>query len=138
MTKIHATAIVERGAELDGNVEIGPFSLVGNRVRLGDGVRLLSHAVVCGNTEIGARSTVHPHAVLGGGPQFRGDLGTDARLVIGRDTIIREHVTMNSGSVKGGGITRVGDNGYFMAYSHEAHYCCFGDGVTFVHGHAFV
>ena len=134
MAKIHATAIVETGAKLGADVEIGPFSLVGSRSHLGDGVRLLSHVVVCGYTEIGARSIVYPHAVLGGGPQFRGDLGVNAHLVIGSDNIIREHVTMNGGSVKGGGATRVGDNGYFMAYSHVAHDCCIGNGVTFANG----
>jgi UDP-N-acetylglucosamine acyltransferase len=134
MTRVHATAIVEDGAALGADVEIGPYSLVGSRVRLGDGVRIGSHVVVAGNTEIGARTVVHPHAVLGGGPQFRGDPGADARLVIGPDTVIREHVTMNGGSVKGGGLTAVGANGYFMAYSHVAHDCHVGDNVTFANG----
>jgi UDP-N-acetylglucosamine acyltransferase len=131
MPKLHRTAIVEEGAVLGADVEIGPFSLVGASARLGDGVRILSHVVVTGHTEIGARSVVHPHAVLGGGPQFRGDTGTQARLLIGADNVIREHVTMNGGSVKGGGLTQVGERGYFMAYSHVAHDCHIGDGVTF-------
>lgn len=131
MAKIHATAIVEDGAVLGADVEIGPFSLVGSKARLGDGVRLLSHAIVAGDTEIGANTIVHPHAVLGGGPQFRGDSGAGARLVIGAGCVIREHVTMNGGSVKGGGFTQVGANGFFMAYSHVAHDCHIGDGVTF-------
>jgi UDP-N-acetylglucosamine acyltransferase len=84
-----------------------------------------------GDTEIGPRSIVHSHAVLGGGPQFRGDSGKDARLVIGTDNVIREHVTMNGGSLKGGGLTQVGDRGYFMAYSHVAHDCHVGNDVTF-------
>jgi UDP-N-acetylglucosamine acyltransferase len=134
MTIIHPTAIVEDGASLGADVEIGPFALVGARARLGDGVRILSHVVIAGDTEIGARSVVHPHAVLGGGPQFRGDSGAETRLVIGGDTIIREHVTMNGGSVKGGGLTQVGDRGYFMAYSHVAHDCHIGHGVTFANG----
>jgi len=134
MAKIHSTAIVEDGAKLGADVEIGPFSLVGSRARLGDGVRLVSHVVICGDTEIGARSTIHSHAVLGGGPQYRGDLGLNAHLVIGSDNIIREHVTMNGGSAKGGSVTRVGDNGYFMAYSHVAHDCSIGNGVTFANG----
>jgi len=131
MPKIHSTAIVEDGAVLGADVEIGPFSLVGSSARLGDGVRLLSHVVISGRTEIGAGSVVHPHAVLGGGPQFRGDTGQEAQLVIGADNIIREHVTMNGGSLKGGGRTQVGNRGYFMAYSHVAHDCHIGDGVTF-------
>ncbi len=131
MARIHTTAIVEDGATLGADVEIGPFSLVGSKVRLDDGVRLLSHVVVVGNTEIGARCVVHPHAVLGGGPQYRGDAGEGARLAIGSDCIVREHVTMNVGSAKGGGLTQIGRSGYFMAYSHIAHDCHIGDGVTF-------
>jgi UDP-N-acetylglucosamine acyltransferase len=134
MAKIHSTALVEDGAALGAEVEIGPFCLIGARARLGDGVRLLSHVVVAGDTEIGARTVVHPHAVLGGGPQFRGDAGAGARLTIGADCVIREHVTMNGGSAKGGGLTQVGARGYFMANSHVAHDCHVGDGVTFANG----
>jgi UDP-N-acetylglucosamine acyltransferase len=131
MAKVHLTAIVEEGAVLGADVEIGPFSLVGSFARLGDGVRILSHVVIAGRTEIGAMSVVHPHAVLGGGPQFRGDTGSQAQLVVGAHNVIREHVTMNGGSVKGGGRTQVGEHGYFMAYSHVAHDCQIGNGVTF-------
>jgi len=134
MAKIHASAIVEDGAALGADVEIGPYSLVGPRVRLGDGVRIASHVVLSGHTEIGPRCVVYPHAVLGGGPQYRGDPGTAARLVIGPDTVIREHVTMNGGSIKGGGLTEVGANGYFMSYSHVAHDCHVGNDVTFANG----
>jgi len=87
-----------------------------------------------GDTDIGAGTVVHSHAVLGGGPQFRGDAGEHARLVIGANTVIREHVTMNGGSRKGGGLTKVGANGFFMAYSHVAHDCHIGEGVTFANG----
>jgi UDP-N-acetylglucosamine acyltransferase len=131
MAKIHPTAIVEDGAVLAADVEIGAFCVIGQRARLGAGVRVLSHVVISGDTEIGRDTIVHPHAVLGGGPQFRGDAGTHARLVIGAENVIREHVTMNGGSVKGGGLTQVGDRGYFMAYSHVAHDCHIGNGVTF-------
>lgn len=134
MPRIHPAAVVEDGASLGDGVEIGAFCYVGPRVRLGDGVRLLPHATVTGRTEIGARTVVHSHAVLGGGPQYRGDEGADARLRIGADNIVREHVTMNGGSVKGGGLTRVGDRGYFMAYSHIAHDCEIGNGVTMANG----
>jgi UDP-N-acetylglucosamine acyltransferase len=131
MPRIHSSAIVEDGASLGSDVEIGPYSIVGSRVRLGDGVKIASHVVLSGETELGARCVVYAHAVLGGGPQFRGDSGKDAKLVVGVDTVIREHVTMNGGSAKGGGLTQVGANGYFMAYSHVAHDCCVGDNVTF-------
>lgn len=136
MNGIHPSAIVAQGAQLGAGVEIGPFCIVGARVRLGEGVRLDSHVVLCGDTEIGARCVVHSHAVLGGGPQFRGDTGEGARLVVGADNVIREHVTMNGGSLKGGGLTQVGDKGYFMAYSHIAHDCHIGNNVTIANGAA--
>jgi UDP-N-acetylglucosamine acyltransferase len=134
MARIHSTAVVEDGANLSDDVEIGPFVLVGPKARLHAGVRLMSHVVVFGETEIGAGTVVHSHAVLGGGPQYRGDAGTGARLTIGAGNVIREHVTMNGGSLKGGGHTHVGSNGYFMAYSHVAHDCHIGDRVTFANG----
>jgi UDP-N-acetylglucosamine acyltransferase len=134
IVKIHPTAIVEDGATLGSDVEIGPFSLIGARAKLGAGVRLHSHVVIAGDTVLGAGTVVHAHAVLGGGPQYRGDKGENARLVIGAGNVIREHVTMNGGSLKGGGLTQVGKDGYFMAYSHVAHDCHIGDGVTFANG----
>ena len=134
IAKVHPAAVVEDRASLGADVEVGAFAYVGARVKLAEGVRLLPHATVTGVTEIGARTIVHSHAVLGGGPQYRGDEGKDARLVIGADNVIREHVTMNGGSAKGGGVTRVGDRGYFMAYSHVAHDCRIGDGVTMANG----
>jgi UDP-N-acetylglucosamine acyltransferase len=131
MPRIHPTAIVEDGAQLGADVELDAYSVVGSRVRLGDGVQLGRHAVVQGDTEIGPRTVVHPHAVLGGPAQFRAPAGESARLVIGAENIIREFVTMNTGTAKGGGVTSVGDRGYFMAYSHVAHDCHVGNDVTF-------
>lgn len=134
MATIHRTAIIEDGARIGADVEVGPYCVVGAKVKLADGVRLQSHVVIQAETEIGARTTIHPHAVLGGPAQYRGDTGAGARLVIGADNVIREHVTMNGGSSKGGGLTRVGSRGYFMAYSHVAHDCQVGDDVTFANG----
>ena len=134
MAKIHPSAIVEDGAVLGADAEIGPFCHVGPKVKLGDGVRLVSHAIVAGDTLLGARSVVHPHAVIGGGPQYRGDDGSGGRLTIGSDCVIRESVTINMGSMKGGGLAEVGARCYFMAYSHVAHDCHIGDGVTFANG----
>jgi UDP-N-acetylglucosamine acyltransferase len=128
---IHPTAIVDAGALLGADVQIGPFCLVGAGVRLGDGVRLMSHVSITGNTVLGARSVVYPQAVLGGDGQFRGNDFADARLEIGEDCVLREGVTMNGGSRRGGGLTRIGARGYFMAYSHVGHDCDVGEGVTF-------
>ncbi|HEY4124153.1 MAG TPA: acyl-ACP--UDP-N-acetylglucosamine O-acyltransferase [Rhizomicrobium sp.] len=132
--KIHPTAIVEDGARLGADVEIGPYSLVGPHVVLGDGVKLHSHVVMKGRVELGARSIVHSHAVLGDEGQIRNHHDPNARLVIGTDTVIREAVTMHTGSKKGGGITTIGDRGYFMATSHIGHDCHVGNDVTFANG----
>lgn len=131
---IHPTAIVENGARLSDAVEIGPYCSVSAGAVLSDGVRLLSHVVIMGNTEIGAGTTVYPQAVLGGGAQIRDAEASEARLVIGRDTVIREGVTISAGSRKGGGLTQIGDRGYFMAYSHFGHDCRIGNDVTLSNG----
>ena len=131
---VHPTAIVEKGAKLGDGVDVGPFAIVGPKAVLANGVKIHSHVVIMGQTEIGAETMVYPHAVLGGPAQYRGDKGEGAKLTIGRSNIIREHVTMSAGSTKGGGHTSVGDNGYFMAYSHVAHDCHVGSTVTFANG----
>jgi UDP-N-acetylglucosamine acyltransferase len=129
--RIHPTALVEDGAVLGADVEIGPFCIVGPGVTLGDGARLLSHVTVIGITTIGARTVVYPQACLGGEGQIRGNDFAEGRLEIGADCVLREMVSMNVGSRKGGGITRVGARGYFMANSHVGHDCHVGDDVTF-------
>lgn len=130
---VHPTAIVEDGARLGDGVEIGPFCLVGRDAVLGDGVRLLSHAIVTGRTEIGARTVIHPQVVLGGEGQIRRN-DFAGRLTVGSDCVLREGVTMSCGSRIGGGITTVGDNGYFMAMSHVGHDCHVDNDVTFANG----
>jgi UDP-N-acetylglucosamine acyltransferase len=119
---------------LGAGVEIGPFCHVASGAELGDGVRLLSHVVIGGTTRIGAGTIVHPHAVLGGEGQIRGLDPTGTALHIGADCVIREHVTMSCGSPKSGGVTTIGDRGYFMAYAHVGHDCHVGNDVTFANG----
>jgi UDP-N-acetylglucosamine acyltransferase len=131
MTQIHPTAIVSPGAQLGQDVEIGAFCTVGPKVQLGDGVRLVSHVVIEGATQIGASSTVYPFAVLGGAPQHLAHKGEDTRLVIGERNIIREHVTMHTGTVGGGGLTKIGSDSLYMVGAHVAHDCIVGDRVTF-------
>jgi UDP-N-acetylglucosamine acyltransferase len=127
--EIHPTAIVAQGAELADGVAVGPFCVVGEKARIGAGTRLHSHVVIEGRTTLGARNRVHPFAVLGGPPQHLAYAGEDTELVIGDDNVIREHVTMNIGTVRGGGSTRVGSNGLFMIESHVGHDCQLGDHV---------
>ena len=131
---IHPTAIIEDGAQLGADVEIGPFCIVGPKATLGDGVRLISQVRISGDTSVGARTVVHPGAVLGGEGQIRGNTATDTRLVIGEDNVIREGVTMNLGSAKGHGVTVIGARGYYMAMSHIGHDCHVGDDVTMANG----
>ena len=130
MGKIHPTAVVEDGAVLSADIEIGPYCLVGRGSRLGDGVRLLAHAVVIGNTEIGSGTEVYPHAVLGGPAQFRAENSDGSALRVGASNIIREYVSINCGTAKGGGLTEIGDGGYFMANSHIGHDCHIGNEVS--------
>jgi len=127
---VHPTSIVEDGAALGPGVEIGPFCHVGPRVVLGEGVRLVSHVSISGVTRIGARTEIHPQAVLGVGGQIRGNDFTDGVLEVGEDCVIREMVSMNAGSRKGGGLTKVGARGYYMVSSHVGHDCVVGDDVT--------
>ncbi len=132
---LHPTAIIEEGAEI-GDVTIGPYCRVGAGAKLRDGVILESHAIVEGDTEIGARTRIHAFAVLGGPPQHTGCKGEGTRLIVGADNVIREHVTMHRGTVAGGGLTRVGANGFFMVGSHVAHDCKVGDRVILANGAA--
>ena len=126
---IHPTAIVAEGAELADGVSVGPFCVIGPKVRIGAGTRLLSHVVIEGRTELGAGNEVHAFTVLGGPPQHTAYAGEDTQLVIGDNNVIREHVTMNIGTARGGGVTRVGSGGFFMIESHVGHDCMVGDQV---------
>jgi UDP-N-acetylglucosamine acyltransferase len=131
MTQIHPTAIVSPGAQLGQDVEIGAYSTVGPKVQLGDGVRLISHVVVDGATQVGAGTTIYPFAFLGGPPQHLAHKGEDTQLIVGERNIIREQVTMHTGTVGGGGVTKVGSDSLYMVGAHVAHDCIVGDRVTF-------
>jgi UDP-N-acetylglucosamine acyltransferase len=128
---IHATALVAPGAELADGVEIGPYCIVGEKVKLAAGVRLHSHVVIEGETEIGEATEIFPFTILGAPPQHATYKPTDpVRLVIGARNLIREHVTMNGGSSVGRGVTRIGDDCTFYMGAHVGHDCIIGDNVT--------
>jgi UDP-N-acetylglucosamine acyltransferase len=131
MAAIDATARVADGARIGDGVEIGPYCLVGPDVELKDGVRLIAHANVTGVTTIGEATVIYPFASLGTAPQSVHYRGEPTKLVVGQHCQIREGVTMNTGTVGGGGITRVGARCLFMVSSHVAHDCDIGDDVTF-------
>jgi UDP-N-acetylglucosamine acyltransferase len=129
LAKIHPTAIIEPGASIGADVAIGPYCCVGADVTLGDRVQLYSHIVVAGRTEIGDDTRVFPFASIGHPPQDLKYKGEPSTLVVGRNNVIREHVTMNPGTEGGGMVTRVGDGCLFMVGSHVAHDCKIGDQV---------
>jgi UDP-N-acetylglucosamine acyltransferase len=130
MRQIHPTAIVAPGAVLADNVAIGPYCIVGEQVRLAEGVRLLAHVVVDGRTSVGPGTRIFPFAAIGFEPQDLKYQGEVSRLEIGRDNTIREHVTMNPGTAGGGLVTRVGDDCLFMVGAHVAHDCQIGNHVV--------
>lgn len=131
MSKIDSTARIEDGAVIGDDVEIGPFCIVGPNATIGARCRLVSHVSVTGHTTIGEGCTIYPFASLGAPPQDLGYRGEPTRLEIGAGCTIRESVTMNLGTVKGGGLTKVGERGFYMAYSHVGHDCQVGSDVIF-------
>ena len=134
--QVHPSAVIEEGARLGDGVRIGPFCVVGAGVTLGDRVELRSHVVVTGDTEIGADTVIFSFAVIGEVPQDLKYKGEASRLVIGQRNRIREHVTMNGGTEGGGGVTRIGNDGLFMAGCHIAHDAQVGDRVIVVNSAA--
>ena len=136
MSNIHPSAIIEDGAQIDPTAKVGPFCVVGPEVVLGPHVELKSHAIVTGRTEVGEGTVIFSFAVIGEIPQDLKFKGEASRLVIGKRNRIREHVTMNCGTEGGGGVTRVGDDGLFMAGCHIAHDAQLGDRVIIVNSAA--
>lgn len=135
-SRIHPSAIVEPGAQLGQGCTIGPFCVVGPGVVLGDRVELKSHVVITGDTVIGEDTVVFSFAVIGEDPQDKKYQGEESRLRIGVRNRIREHVTMNGGTEGGGGVTKIGDDGLFMAGCHVAHDAQIGDRVIVVNSAA--
>jgi len=133
-TRIHPTAVVASGAELGEDVEIGPHCVIGQDVRIGDRTRIGSQVVVDGVTTIGEENVIVGQASLGGPPQDLSYRGEATRLVIGDRNTVREFVTINRGTIKGGGFTRVGSGNLLMACSHVAHDCEIEDNVILGNG----
>lgn len=128
---IDPTARVEDGAVIGEGTSIGPYCMIGPHVVIGANCKLVAHVHVTAQTTIGDGCTIYPFVSLGTPPQslsYRGEL---TKLQIGQGCTIREQVTMNAGTVAGGGITRVGDRGYFMNCSHIGHDCTVGNDVIF-------
>jgi UDP-N-acetylglucosamine acyltransferase len=129
---IHATAIVEPGATLGRDVDIGPYAVVGAEVTLGDETRLLAHAMVVGKTVVGRSNVIHSFAVVGGEPQVkRGRVSAASALLMGDRNVVREHATLHRGTE---GVTRVGSDNLFMVGAHVAHDVTVGAHVTLANG----
>ena len=130
MASIHPTAVVDRGAEIADDAQIGPYCVIGPHVTIGEGCCLRPHVHLTGHTTIGARTVIAPFASLGTPPQSVKYRGGPTRLVIGPDCDIREGVTINTGTEDGGGLTEVGARCFLLAGSHVGHDCHVGSDVT--------
>ncbi|SHH74687.1 acyl-ACP--UDP-N-acetylglucosamine O-acyltransferase [Marivita hallyeonensis] len=135
-SRIHPSAVIEDSAEIGVGCDIGPFCHIGPEVKLAPRVVLKSHVVVQGQTTIGEDTVIFPFAVIGEIPQDLKFDGEKTQLVIGARNRIREHVTMNTGTKGGGGVTRVGDDNLFMAGCHVAHDAQVGNRVIIVNNAA--
>jgi UDP-N-acetylglucosamine acyltransferase len=126
---IHPSAVVDASVHVPESCTIGPFCMIGPEVEIGEHCELISHVVMTGPTRLGEHNRIYPFAVVGMGPQDLTYKGEPTRLEIGDHNVIREYVTIHRGTVKGGGLTKVGSHCLIMAYAHIAHDCFLGDHV---------
>ncbi|MBX3652632.1 MAG: acyl-ACP--UDP-N-acetylglucosamine O-acyltransferase [Ramlibacter sp.] len=131
MAQIHSTAVVDPAARLDDSVSVGPYAVIGPHVTIGAGTTVGAHCVIEGHTTIGRDNRIFQFSSLGAIPQDKKYAGEPCELVIGDRNTIREFCTFNIGSPGGGGVTRVGDDNWIMAYVHLAHDCLVGNHTTF-------
>jgi UDP-N-acetylglucosamine acyltransferase len=131
LARIHATAIVDPGAELAADVDVGAYTLIGAKVRIGAGTRIGPHCVIEGPTTIGSNNRVWQFCSLGAAPQDKKYAGEDTSLEIGDGNTIREFCTFNRGTAQDAGVTRVGSDNWIMAYVHIAHDCQIGQHTIF-------
>ena len=140
---VHPTAVIERGARVPASCRVGPFCAIGAQVELGERCELVSHVTIEGPTRIGSDNVFFPFCSIGMAPQDLKYKGEPTRLEMGDHNQVREFVTINRGTVGGGGVTRVGSHTLLMAYAHIAHDCMVGDHVIMANaatlgGHAIV
>lgn len=132
--KIHTSSIIDPKALIESGVEIGPYCIVKNNVKIGKGTKLISHAVIEEGTEIGKNCTIYPFTSIGFPPQDMKYKGEDTKLIIGDNNVIREYATLHRASVGGSGVTQIGDNNFLMAYVHIAHDCKIGSNIVMANG----
>ncbi|MGE0044798.1 MAG: acyl-ACP--UDP-N-acetylglucosamine O-acyltransferase [Hyphomonadaceae bacterium] len=132
--RIHPTAIVDKSAEVHADAEVGPWCMVGPNVKIGARTKLIGHVFIEKNTALGEDNTIYPYAVVGGPPQDISYKGEETNLEIGNRNTIREHATLHRGTVRGRGVTRIGDDCFLMSQSHVAHDSIVGNGVILAQG----
>lgn len=128
---IHQTAIIDPSAILHAGVSIGPYTIIGADVEIGENTEIGPHCVITGPCKIGRNNRIYSHAALGGDPQDKKFKGEHCELIIGDGNTIREFSTFSRGTADGGGVTRIGDDNWFMAYVHIAHDCKIGSHTIF-------
>lgn len=138
---IHKTAIIDSKAKISTNVEIGPYATIGPNVEIGENTLIQSHVNITGNTTIGKGNKLYSFASIGSDPQDLKYKGEETTLIIDDNNTIREHVTINTGTVQGGGVTKIGNNNLIMIGAHIAHDCIIGNNIvmannTAIAGHA--
>ena len=131
---IAANVNLDPRADIDDLVEIGPFCVIGPHVRIGQGTRLENNVTLTGNVALGCRNHLYPGAVIGGAPQDISYRGSETKVIIGDDNIIRENVTINRASERATGVTRVGSHNLFMSGAHVAHDCLLHDHIAIGNG----
>ncbi len=131
MSLIHPTAIIDPKAELDSSVQVGPYSIIGAKVKVGANCVIGPHVVIEGPTTMGCDNRIWQFASVGAAPQDKKFADEDTELIIGHRNMIRENVTLNRGTVGGGGKTIIGDDNWIMAYVHIAHDCVVGNHTIF-------
>ena len=134
MSEIDSRAVISPSARIGTGVCIGPFAVVGDEVELGDGCVVEPHAVVKGPSTFGRNNHIHSFAIVGGDPQDLTYTGQRVKLEVGESNEFREFCTVHRGTIKGGGVTRVGSNSLIMAYAHVGHDCQIGDHVILING----
>lgn len=129
---IHPTALVHPQAKLGSGTRVGPYSIIGPETVTGENCDIQEHVVIRGRVKLGNDCKVFPFAVIGGEPQHLGYKNEPTEVVIGDRVVLREHVTIHRGTVAGGGITKLGNDGFVMAYTHIGHDCLVGNKAIIV------
>ena len=133
---IHKTAIIDSKAKISSNVKIGPYTIIGPHVEIDDDVVIQSHVNITGHSIIGKNNRIYPMASIGSDPQDLKYKNEKTTLMIGANNTIREHVTINTGTMQGGGVTKVGNNNLIMIGAHIAHDCIIGNNIVMANNSA--